>query len=144
MKKILIVAVFVFAIALTANVAFAGVQTNNAFMVSNSVSSGASNGGNLVTGMFGGGTIITGGAISHASGINAVNTNVNSGFSWGPQVQGNNAMLVSNGVASGAENGGNVVAGVIGGGTVWTGGAISGARGVNLVNSNVNMSGWGL
>ena len=154
MKKIMIVGVFVFAIALTANVAFAECnggcqqscpcpdQSNTAFGVKNIVSSSAYNGGNSISGGFvGGGTITTGGAISSATGINAVNSNVKIGSSWGSKAQTNNAKKVTNQVTSAAGNGGNSISGfVVGGGTITTGGAISRAKGINLVNTNVKIS----
>ncbi|HRZ95140.1 MAG TPA: hypothetical protein P5262_01085 [Candidatus Moranbacteria bacterium] len=154
MKKILFVGVMIFAFALTMNVAFACQcmpyqqqcacpdQSNTAIGVKNTVSSQAFSGANTISGGFvGSAAIVTGTSVSKTIGANAVNSNVKTGWSFGPSAQTNKAFGVENGVLSGAQSGGNEVSGfVVGGGTVWTGKSVAKTAGVNLVNTNVKLS----
>lgn len=159
MKKLLIVGVFVFAFALTANVAFACPggcgqpicpcpdQSNTAWNVTNNVSSSANTGGNEIEkGTFNGATsIYTGGAGATTYGINAVNSNLKSGWSW-KSTQSNNAIVVKNSVSADANTGANEIGkGTFNGGTsIYTNGAGSTTKGINLVNTNVKIGGgWG-
>lgn len=154
MKKLIFVGVLVFAFALTMNVAFAGCcggymqqcscpdQSNTAVGVKNTVSSQAVSGGNEISKSFVGGTIIsTGTSTSSTLGANAVNSNVKTGFSFGPSAQTNTALMVENGVLSGAQSGGNVVKKSVVFGTtgIYTGASTSKTAGINLVNTNVKL-----
>lgn len=153
MKKILIVGIFVFAFALTMNVAFAGTcynsqhqvcpcpdQSNTAIGVTNGISSQAISGGNTISGAFAGGSIYTGASISGAAGINAINSNLKTGMSMGTSSQTNTAMFSENGITSGSQSGVNGISGtLVGGGTVVSGASISGAKGINLVNTNIKI-----
>ncbi|MFA6383460.1 MAG: hypothetical protein WCX17_03480 [Parcubacteria group bacterium] len=145
MKKLITAAVFVFAFALAVTPALAGTtcckkpqkcpcpdQSNTAVGVSNTVTAGANTGNNMSMGFFSG--VATGPAFSTASGVNAINTNVKTGWSTGSQQNG--AYGVSNTVASAANTGYNASSGM-----VITGGAAAGAQGVNLVNTNVKIGG---
>ncbi len=152
MKKLMIVAVFVFAFALTANVAFANCgmcgynpcpcpdQSNTAIGVSNNVGASANTGANTTGWSFWkSGTIVTGDAGASASGLNAINSNYASG--WGSKTQTNKAYGVSNNVGADANTGANSA---MGGGYVQTGNAGATAQGVNLVNTNIKIGGgWG-
>lgn len=153
MKKLLMI-VAVFAFALTVNIAFAHEedngkctscpnQSNDAEDVYNTVSSGAYSGGNYVekAGVSGSVYISTGSARSSAYGINAINTNVRLGSSEGAQT--NDAEDSGNLVGSTAGTGENGVFQAHTGGsvTIYSGNTSSRARGINLVNSNVQISG---
>lgn len=157
MKKLMIVAVLLFAFALTVAPALAydgcgqcgssmfrnrcacPDQSNTATGVTNNISSKASVGDNTVMGgFFGGGAIFTDSAISQTEGVNAINSNLKTGFSMGSQSQTNTAKFVTNNISSEASVGGNTV---IGSGMVMTGGASSATRGINLVNTNLKIGG---
>jgi len=159
MKKILIVGVFVFAIALTANVAFATTcpggqcggpqicpcpdQSNTAHDITLSVSSGAYTGGNSITmaGVNGTG-IWTGNAVSSARGVNAVNSNLAVGSSRGDNAQVNKANDITAGVSSAADTGLNGISKAhTSGAGIITGNSTSRVSGINLVNTNVRIGG---
>lgn len=146
MKKLMIVGVVVFALALTINVAFAETsccggpmpgtcgcpsQTNTAIGVNNNVSSSA-NTGYVISGksLFGG-VVVTGNASATTMGLNAVNSNVGVGSST---KQTNGAFGVNNSVSSSANSGY-----VMGGGFTKTGSATAGTIGINLVNTNISI-----
>lgn len=156
MKKLIIVGVFVFAFALTMNVAFAECigcgqqqcpcpdQSNTAINVNNGVSSSAYTGNNTIyqAGISGNG-INTGNATSSARGISAVNSNVALGDTGrGDYTQTNKAYKVDNGTASLADTGLNSIyqAHVSGAGTaISTGNSTSRVSGISLVNTNVKI-----
>ena len=156
MKKLIVAGVVVFAFALTMNVAFAGRcggprqpacpcpdQSNEAEDIYNGVSSNAVSGGNVISGGYvGGGMIFTGASISKAKGINAVNSNVKTGSSFGSSAQKNEAEDIDNEVVSGAGSGQNEISGfVVKGGFIKSGVSVSKAKGINLVNTNVKLGG---
>lgn len=138
MKKLLIVGVLVFAFALAVTPALAA---NYNFSMTNSyTSSKASTGGNEIERNFGGfNTIATGDAISSAKSINVANTNVSGGWSFGSSSNYNTAFTNST-TKSSAKTGGNEIESNFGGvNGIYTGGALSGATSINLVNSNVKL-----
>jgi hypothetical protein len=154
MKKLMIVA-FVFAIALTASVAFAGDrcfdrhhnpcpcpdQSNSAVGVSNGISSQAISGGSSISGGYvGGGTIVSGASVSKVIGLNAINSNVKTGMSYGSSAQTNSAMFSDNVISSGSQSGVSTISGgYVGGGTIVAGASISKVKGINLINTNVKI-----
>lgn len=151
MKKILFVGVMIFAFALTMNVAFACQcmpyqqrcacpdQSNSAYNVSNQVTSASSTGLNSNAYVFGPAGINTGAATSATYGANAVNSNVKTGWSFGPSAQTNRAANVANVVSSGSYTGQNTNA-YTGSASIRTGAAGSTTVGINLVNTNVKLS----
>ena len=158
MKKFMIVAVVVFAFALTMSVAFAGStrcggyrqpvcpcpdQSNVADDVYNTVSSAAYSGENNISQNNSGGSaaITAGSARSAAYGVNAINTNVKLGSSVGRQT--NDAEDSANLVGSVADAGVNAISqsNSGAGATIYTNGTSSRAKGVNLVNTNVKVGG---
>ena len=127
MKKIVIVSIFAFALAVTP--AFAAMTFNNAFLMNNTTS-GANTGANSTSGFFFAGSS-TGNAYSAAGTINAVNNNVGGG---GFSFTKNNA-FVSNQTTSSANTGSNKTFGATA--VSSTGNAYSKAGTVNLVNTNI-------
>jgi hypothetical protein len=154
MKKLIFVAVMIFAFMFTMNVTFAACcggpvqqscacpdQSNTAIGVNNGITSNAISGGSEISGgLVGNATIISGASVSGAAGVNAINSNVKVGTSWYSQPQTNTAMFSSNGITSGAQSGGSKISGVVvGGGTIVSAGSLSGAKGINLINTNVKV-----
>ncbi len=150
MKKFMVLGAVVFAFALTTSVAFAfcGMcgfnpcpcpeQSNSAYNVTNEVSAVSTTGINSNAYVFGSAGITTGGAGSAVMGINAINSNLKTGMSFGPSAQTNKAINVANTVAAGSYTGQNTNT-YTGCATINTGGALSAAKGINLVNTNVKI-----
>jgi len=140
-KKMIIAAVFVFALALTASVAFATYQSNTSVGSYNGVSSVATTGGVSINkaGVCGSVYVTSGNANSSAAGVAAMNTNV--AVHSGKTAQTNNSYQDMNEVGSGAGTGGvdinkAHVGGVV---SVTSGNAGSSVRGVSVMNTNVSV-----
>jgi hypothetical protein len=144
MKKLMIVAVLVFAFAITMNVALAtghNGQTNTAIGVSNSVTAISDTGYNNIgqVCVSGSASISTGDAMSEAAGINAINTSFAMKKVYGGQT--NNAMGAENSVGAQATTGTNgITMARIGGGTsISTGKSVSKVKGINLINTSIKI-----
>ena len=134
----------VFAFVMTANLAFAGtgnMQMNSVQNSDNGVSSMATTGDNYINQAFSGGGayVRTGSAVSYTAGVAAMNTNVavNGGAMQVGTVKGS-----TNYVQSGAGTGMNQINQNMvlrGGSMVNTGAAVSGAKGISLMNTNVSV-----
>jgi len=146
MKKLMIIAVLVFAFAITLNVALAfggytSGQTNVAIGVSNDVTAISDSGNNEIEKICinGDASIDTGNANASATGINAINTSFAMNKVYGGQK--NIAKEAMNSVGAQSTTGNNEIEkGKIGGSaSITTGMTISKAKGINLINTSIKI-----